>query len=64
MYCHKGSVFVVSTSLDAQAVCSAIGGTSVEVPPGYRGIESGEISLAWSREPDGNKFCRLHWSEQ
>jgi catechol 2,3-dioxygenase-like lactoylglutathione lyase family enzyme len=36
----------------------AHGGTSIEDPPGLRG--SGQMYLAYLRDPDGNKLCALH----
>ena len=38
----------------------ANGGTSVEDPPGVRQGASGQIYLAYLRDPDGNKLCALH----
>ncbi len=36
------------------------GGTSIEDPPGWRKGSSGELYLAYLRDPDGNKLCALH----
>lgn len=38
----------------------ANGGTSIEDPPGVRQGASGQIYLAYLRDPDGNKLCALH----
>lgn len=38
----------------------ANGGTSIEDPPGVRQGTSGQIYLAYLRDPDGNKLCALH----
>ena len=38
----------------------ANGGTSIEDPPGVRQGASGQIFLAYLRDPDGNKLCALH----
>jgi catechol 2,3-dioxygenase-like lactoylglutathione lyase family enzyme len=37
----------------------ANGGTTIEDPPGVRQGASGEIYLAYLRDPDGNKLCAL-----
>ena len=37
----------------------ANGGTSVEDPPGVREGASGNLYLAYLRDPDGNKLCAL-----
>ena len=37
----------------------AHGGTSVEDPPGVRESASGNLYLAYLRDPDGNKLCAL-----
>jgi catechol 2,3-dioxygenase-like lactoylglutathione lyase family enzyme len=36
------------------------GGTSIEDPPGIRQGGSGQMYLAYLRDPDGNKLCALH----
>lgn len=36
------------------------GGTGIEDPPGMRQGASGQIYLAYLRDPDGNKLCALH----
>jgi catechol 2,3-dioxygenase-like lactoylglutathione lyase family enzyme len=36
------------------------GGTSVEDPPGWRERPTGNLYLAYLRDPDGNKLCALH----
>lgn len=36
------------------------GGTSIEDPPGWREQPSGNMYLAYLRDPDGNKLCALH----
>jgi catechol 2,3-dioxygenase-like lactoylglutathione lyase family enzyme len=38
----------------------ANGGTSIEDPPGVRQGATGQIYLAYLRDPDGNKLCALH----
>jgi catechol 2,3-dioxygenase-like lactoylglutathione lyase family enzyme len=38
----------------------ANGGTSCEDPPGFREGPTGQIYLAYLRDPDGNKICALH----
>lgn len=36
------------------------GGKAIEDPPGVRKGGSGELYLAYLRDPDGNKLCALH----
>jgi catechol 2,3-dioxygenase-like lactoylglutathione lyase family enzyme len=36
------------------------GGTSIEMPPGWRGPEKGGAYLAYLRDPDGNKLCAVY----
>ncbi len=38
----------------------ANGGSSIEDPPGIRQGGSGQMYLAYLRDPDGNKLCALH----
>jgi catechol 2,3-dioxygenase-like lactoylglutathione lyase family enzyme len=38
----------------------ASGGTTIEDPPGLRQGASGEIYLAYLRDPDGNKLCAVY----
>ena len=38
----------------------ANGGTSIEDPPGVRQGATGQIYLAYLRDPDGNKLCAVH----
>jgi len=38
----------------------ANGGTTCEDPPGFREGPTGQIYLAYLRDPDGNKLCALH----
>ena len=38
----------------------AHGGTAIEDPPGIRSGASGNLYLAYLRDPDGNKLCALH----
>ncbi|OJY87953.1 MAG: glyoxalase [Lysobacterales bacterium 63-13] len=38
----------------------AIGGMSIEQPPGLREGSLGPMYLAYVRDPDGNKLCALH----
>ncbi len=37
----------------------ALGGTSIENPPGVRQTLAGPLFLAYVRDPDGNKLCAL-----
>lgn len=36
------------------------GGTAIEDPPGWRKRPSGDLYLAYLRDPDGNKLCALY----
>jgi catechol 2,3-dioxygenase-like lactoylglutathione lyase family enzyme len=38
----------------------ANGGTACEEPPGIRQGTTGQLYLAYLRDPDGNKICALH----
>ncbi len=38
----------------------ANGGVNCEDPPGFREGPTGQIYLAYLRDPDGNKICALH----
>jgi catechol 2,3-dioxygenase-like lactoylglutathione lyase family enzyme len=38
----------------------AMGGTSIEQPPGVRSGDLGQLYLAYVRDPDGNKLCAIH----
>jgi catechol 2,3-dioxygenase-like lactoylglutathione lyase family enzyme len=38
----------------------AAGGTSIEDPPGVREGPTGNLYLAYLRDPDGNKLCGLY----
>lgn len=38
----------------------ANGGTTCEDPPGIREGRTGQLYLAYLRDPDGNKLCALH----
>ena len=38
----------------------AMGGTSIEEPPGLRESSLGAMHLAYVRDPDGNKLCAIH----
>jgi catechol 2,3-dioxygenase-like lactoylglutathione lyase family enzyme len=38
----------------------ANGGAAIEEPPGVRQGGSGQMYLAYLRDPDGNKLCALH----
>ena len=38
----------------------AAGGTPIEEPPGIRSGPTGQLYLAYLRDPDGNKLCALH----
>lgn len=39
----------------------AMGGTSIEQPPGLRESSLGAMHLAYVRDPDGNKLCAIHY---
>ena len=39
----------------------AMGGTSIEEPPGLRESSLGAMHLAYVRDPDGNKLCAIHY---
>ncbi len=41
-------------------VAVANGGTSIEGAPGIRNGGPGPVSLAYVRDPDGNKLCAIH----
>jgi catechol 2,3-dioxygenase-like lactoylglutathione lyase family enzyme len=38
----------------------ANGGVAIEDPPGVREGPTGNLYLAYLRDPDGNKLCALH----
>jgi len=38
----------------------AAGGAPIEEPPGIRSGPTGQLYLAYLRDPDGNKLCALH----
>lgn len=38
----------------------ALGGTSIEEPPGLREGGLGKMYLAYVRDPDGHKLCAIH----
>jgi len=38
----------------------AHGGTAIEDPPGVRTMPTGNMYLAYLRDPDGNKLCGKH----
>ncbi len=38
----------------------ASGGTAIEAAPGVRHAASGDLYVAYLRDPDGNKLCALH----
>jgi catechol 2,3-dioxygenase-like lactoylglutathione lyase family enzyme len=38
----------------------AMGGTTIEDPPGVRQGASGALYLAYLRDPDGNKLCAVY----
>jgi len=38
----------------------AAGGEPIEEPPGIRAGPTGQLYLAYLRDPDGNKLCALH----
>jgi catechol 2,3-dioxygenase-like lactoylglutathione lyase family enzyme len=38
----------------------AAGATSIEDPPGIRGMGDIKLYLAYLRDPDGNKICAMH----
>ncbi|MFM8753875.1 MAG: VOC family protein [Phenylobacterium sp.] len=55
--------FACSTPAQADAWHAAglaAGGTACEDPPGVREGRSGQLYLAYLRDPDGNKLCALH----
>ena len=55
--------FTMSDAQQAEAWHSAgvaIGGRSIEDPPGVRQGATGRIYLAYLRDPDGNKLCALY----
>ncbi len=55
--------FAVDSSEEADAWHKAgveHGGTAVEDAPGVRQGSSGDLYLAYLRDPDGNKLCALH----
>lgn len=41
-------------------VAVAVGGLSIEQPPGLREAPMGTLYLAYVRDPDGNKLCAIH----
>ena len=50
-----------SDQVDAwHAAGVANGGVSIEDPPGVREGPTGQLYLAYLRDPDGNKLCGLH----
>ncbi|MBI1330773.1 MAG: VOC family protein [Alphaproteobacteria bacterium] len=54
--------FAVKSTADADAWHAAgiaNGGTSIEDPPGVREGATGNMYLAYLRDPDGNKLCAL-----
>ncbi len=63
--CANGGTigFAVDSSEQADAWHKAgvqNGGTAVEDAPGVRQGSSGNLYLAYLRDPDGNKLCALH----
>ncbi|OUJ03992.1 VOC family protein [Acetobacter cibinongensis] len=36
------------------------GGTAIENPPGVRPLPTGDLYLAYLKDPDGNKLCAVH----
>jgi catechol 2,3-dioxygenase-like lactoylglutathione lyase family enzyme len=55
--------FAMATTEQADAFHAAgvaNGGTTCENPPGWREAASGQLYLAYLRDPDGNKICGLH----
>jgi catechol 2,3-dioxygenase-like lactoylglutathione lyase family enzyme len=55
--------FTIASPEEAEAWHNAgvaHGGTSIEDPPGIRQGGSGQMYLAYIRDPDGNKLCALH----
>ncbi len=63
-YANGGTIgFSVSGPEQANAWHTAgvaNGGKAIEDPPGVRQGSSGELYLAYLRDPDGNKLCALH----
>ena len=75
IYVHDGARFMVSKPIDGRAAAHANGGTigftmanpgvsnggtAIEDPPGVRQGATGQMYLAYLRDPDGNKLCALH----
>ena len=64
--CHgNGSTIGFAVDSPAQgeafhAAGLANGGTACEEPPGLREGPSGQLYLAYLRDPDGNKICALY----
>ena len=64
--CHgNGSTIGFNVASTAQgdafhAAGVANGGTTCEDAPGIRNGSMGDLSLAYLRDPDGNKLCALH----
>lgn len=61
----NGSTFGFAATSPAAAVAwhaagIANGGTNCEDPPGVREGRTGQLYLAYLRDPDGNKLCALH----
>ena len=55
--------FVMKDAAQAEAwhkAGVANGGTSIEDPPGVRQGITGEMYVAYLRDPDGNKLCALY----
>ena len=59
-YMTKTGVFSVSKPIDGKPACHANGGKTCEDPPGVREGPTGNLYIAYLRDPDGNKVCALH----
>ena len=63
--CANGATlgFACRTPEEAEAFHAAgvaNGGVPIEDPPGVREGPTGQLYLAYVRDPDGNKLCALH----
>jgi catechol 2,3-dioxygenase-like lactoylglutathione lyase family enzyme len=63
--CGNGSTIGLAMASQAMADAwhaagVANGGTAIEDPPGVREGSTGQLYLAYLRDPAGNKLCALH----
>ena len=63
--CANGATIGFTCDTPAQADAwhaagIAAGGESIEEPPGIRSGPTGQLYLAYLRDPDGHKLCALH----